>query len=174
MRAIRSILGLFIGLTVLAALGSALGAVVMKSRLTSHGEEPDEEISLVAIYSGRDFKSTARAFRSGSVLAWYGGGTVDLRGATLDPAGAVLNVRAIFGGFRLVVPETWKVERNVTAIFGGIGDARDEDAVVADGPTLMLDGFALFGGIGIVSEAPDLDLDKPIDLAPEVSAPAPA
>ena len=152
MRFLRTTLGLFFGLTILAALASALGAALMKRRLVSQGAEADDEISLVNIYTGSDFKSTASAFRGGSVLTWYGGGTVDLRAATLDPAGARLTVRAIFGGFRLVVPESWNVERRLTAVFGGIGDARDEPAVATDGPTLVLDGFALFGGIGIVSE----------------------
>jgi hypothetical protein len=174
MRPLRSIFGLFLGLTVLAAIASALTAVVMKRRLISHGAESDDEIALVTIYTGRDFVSTSHSFRGGSVLTWYGGGTVDLRGATLDPAGARLSVRAIFGGLRLVVPETWTVEKRMSAIFGGIGDARDQDDVPAGGPTLVLEGFALFGGIGIVSEAPDLDLGRPINLAPEVSAPAPA
>jgi hypothetical protein len=128
----------------------------------------------VNIYTGSDFVSTSQAFRGGSVLAWYGGATVDLRGATLDPSGATLTVRAVFGGLRLVVPETWRVEKRLTAVFGGVGDVRDSDDVATDGPTLVLDGFALFGGIGIVSAAPDLDLASPIDLAPEVSAPAPA
>jgi predicted membrane protein len=174
MRAVRSIFGLFLGLTVLAAIASALTAVVMKRRLISQGDESDDEVALVTIYTGRDFVSTSQSFRGGSVLTWYGGGTVDLRGATLDPAGARLTVRAIFGGLRLVVPETWTVEKRMAAIFGGIGDARDQDDVQADRPTRVLDGFALFGGIGIVSDAPDLDVDRATDATPEVPAPAPA
>lgn len=174
MRFLRSILGLFVGLTFLTAIASALGAVVMKRRLPSQGDEADDEIALVTIYSGRDFQSRAKAFRGGSVLTWYGGGTLDLRGANLDPHGARLTVRAIFGGLRLVVPETWRVEQRLTAIFGGIGDARDDDLITADSPVLVLDGFALFGGIGIVSDAPDFDMDRPTDVAPEVPSPAPA
>jgi len=174
MRALRSIIGLFIGLTILTAIASALSAAVLKRRMPSQGEESDDEIALVAIYSGRDFKSTATAFRGGSALTWYGGGTVDLRGATLDPAGARLTVRAVFGGLRLVVPKTWTIEKRMTAIFGGIGDVRDQDDVPVGGPTLVLDGFALFGGIGIFSDAPDLDTDLVTDVTSEVPAPAPA
>lgn len=174
MRALRTILGLFVGLTILTAIASAVSAALLKRRLPSQGEASDDEIALVTIYTGRDFTSTATAFRGGSVLTWYGGGTIDLRGATLDPAGARLTARTIFGGLRLIVPETWSVEQQATAIAGGISDTRDKDEVLADGPTLVLDGFALFGGIGIFSDAPDLDLTTPIDLAPEVSSPAPA
>lgn len=180
MRAIRNLIGLFFGLTLLTAIASAITAAVLKQRLPSRGEETDDDVDLVIIYTGRDFSSRATAFRGGSVLTWYGGGTVDLRNATLDPAGARLTIRAIFGGFRLVVPEGWTVDNRIVAIFGGVGDARDADSVMADGPTLTLDGFALFGGVGIVSEAPDLDHEgfgEAPDMAPSapempVAAPA--
>jgi predicted membrane protein len=177
MRAIRNLIGLVFGVTFLTALISAISAAVLKRRLPSRGGELDDEIALVTIYSGLDFTSRAQSFRGGSVLTWYGGGTLDLRDAILDPAGAHLTVRAIFGGFRLVVPETWRVENRMMAIFGGVGDARDSSAVLPDRPTLVLDGLALFGGVGIVSEAPDLDheiFSTTADIASEVPAPAPA
>jgi len=156
MRLLRSLFTLVFGLFLVAGIASVIGAAILKGRLKSHGEESDDEIDLVTIYEARDFTSTASAFRGGSFLAWYGGGTVDLRGATLDPAGATLDLRAVFGGIRLVVPETWQVERSTVGIFGGTGDARDLDLVSPDGPTLHLTGYAIFGGAGIVSEAPDL------------------
>lgn len=180
MRPIRNIVAAFVGLTFLTALASAITAAVLKGRMTSKGEPEDDEVGLVTIYSGRDFISTSKSFRGGSALTWYGGGTVDLRGATLDPAGARLTVRAIFGGIRLVIPETWKVEQRLVAIFGGVGDARDTEGAFETGPTLVLDGFALFGGVGIVSEAPDLDREgvsaapDMVPDVPEVPAPAPA
>ena len=69
--------------------------------------------------------SRATSFRGGSLLCWFGGGTVDLRGATLDPAGARLTIRAIFGGGLLVVPDDWQVDLKVIGIMGGVGDTRD-------------------------------------------------
>jgi predicted membrane protein len=178
MRAIRNLIGLFLGLTFLTALVSAVAAAIAKERLVSKAGETDDDISLVTIYTGQDFSSKASAFRGGSILTWYGGGTVDLRGATLDPAGATLTVRTIFGGFRLVVPETWQVVTNITPIFGGVGDARDSGAFMPDAPKLTLEGFAVFGGVGIVSEAPDLeeagDSFEQATEAPEVPAPASA
>ena len=182
MRPIRNLIVGFIGLTLVTAIASAIAALVAKDRLVSRGDAGDDEIDLVSIYTGRDLSSKATSFRGGSALAWYGGGSLDLRGATLDPAGARLSVKTIFGGFRLVVPETWRVENRLIAIFGGVGDARDTALVDELGPTLVLDGFALFGGIGIVSDAPDLDgvdAAEPMaeampETAPEVPAPVPA
>ncbi|HLX36106.1 MAG TPA: hypothetical protein VKR30_12795 [Candidatus Limnocylindrales bacterium] len=173
MRAIGKLIGLFLGLTFLTALISAITAALVKGRVLSQGVETDDEIALVTIYDGRDFQSRATSFRGGTVLTWYGGGTIDLRGATLDPAGARLSVRTIFGGFRLVVPAAWRVENRIVAIMGGVGDVRDA-AEVQDGPTLVLDGFALFGGIGIVSDAPDLDRSIPEDSIEMAGEAAPA
>jgi hypothetical protein len=144
--------------------------------LLSKGEPDDNELDLVAIYEGLDLSSRAPALRRASYTAWYGGGTLDLRGATLDPAGATLTVRALFGGFRLVVPATWRVELATVGVFGGIGDARDRDGIDAGGPILRIEGFAVFGGVGIVSDAPDLDdsaIESPADAPEWESAPAP-
>lgn len=158
MRLFRGLLGLAFGLFLVGSIASAIAAAILKGRLESRAEPNDDEIDYVAIYEGRDFGSTASSFRGGSVLTWYGGGTVDLRGATLDQAGATLELKAIFGGIRLVVPESWRVDLSTVGVFGGVGDGRDQDEVALDGPTLRVTGFAIFGGAGIVSAAPDLDL----------------
>ncbi|HEX8024968.1 MAG TPA: hypothetical protein VF484_02070 [Candidatus Limnocylindrales bacterium] len=180
MRVLAKLIGLFVGLTFITALISAISAAILKERLVSRGEEADDEVDLVTIFNGREFASKAAAFRGGSVLTWYGGGSVDLREATLDPAGARLNTRTVFGGFQLVVPETWNVRTNVVAIFGGVADTRDQSRVVPDGPTLVVDGFALFGGVQVTSEATAFaeggeamaeSIDIPVD---EVPAPLPA
>ncbi|TAJ99213.1 MAG: hypothetical protein EPO36_13050 [Chloroflexota bacterium] len=160
MRIIGGLLRTFIVLTLVAGAASAIAAFYAKGRLVSKAEPDDDELDLVAIYEGLDLSSQAPALRRASFTAWYGGGTLDLRGATLDPAGATLTVRAVFGGFRLVIPATWRVELATVGIFGGIGDGRQKDAIDAGGPILRIEGFAVFGGVGIVSDAPDLDDDR--------------
>jgi len=81
-------------------------------------------------------------------------GVVDLRHATLDPAGATIAVNALFGGGNLLVPENWNVETRVAGI-GGIGDARPKRDRSPDAPTLRVEGVAIFGGWGITSESQD-------------------
>jgi hypothetical protein len=173
MRVIGRLIRTFFVLSFIAGIASAIGAFYAKSRLASRGEPWEDELDLVAIYEGLDLASTAPALRRASYTAWYGGGTLDLRGATLDPAGATLTVRAIFGGFRLVVPATWRVQLHTVGVFGGIGDARTKELIDAGGPVLRIDGFAVFGGVGIVSEAPDLDEQATEPFAFE-STPIPA
>lgn len=171
MRSIGGLVRNFVILTMLAAVVSAVGAFVAKGRMASRGGPIDDDVDVVAIYEGLDFSSAAPALRRVAITAWYGGGTLDLRGATLDPAGAVMTVRAIFGGYQLVVPDTWRVELRAKGIFGGIGDGRKPDRVDPGSPVLTIDGFALFGGVGIMSEAADLDKAETLPVEP---APAPA
>jgi len=179
MRPITTLLRTLFVFSLLTAIASAIGAFVMKARLRSSADPAADDVDVVAIYSGSDFVSTATALRRARLTAWYGGGTLDLRGATLDPAGATLTIRAIFGGCRLVVPETSRVELSSIGIFGAVSDTRAKDRVELDRPALTIDGIAIFGGVGIVSEAPDLDhpgealaYEAPLeDLA---GAPAPA
>lgn len=163
MRAIGTALRNLIAITLLGGIASAIAAAYAKGRMLSTGAPADDEVELVAIYTGLDFQSTAPALREANVTAWYGGTTLDLRGATLDRAGATLNVRAIFGGARLVIPETWPVELRTVAIAGGVGDVRDASRIDHSLPTLTIAGWAVFGGVGILSDAPDLDREDEIE-----------
>ena len=161
MRQIANLFKAFIVLGLLAGVASAIAAAMTKRRLTADGEtivDPtDNAPEVVAIFDGVEMASTAPALRHGSLTAWYGGSSLDLREATLDPEGATLDVKAIFGGSQVIVPETWRVELKGTGILGGFGDSRDQDLVVNEGPVLTIKGLAIFGGIGITSEAPEIE-----------------
>src|SRR3989304_2897439 len=122
-----ALLRTFFVLTLIVSIASALAAIVARGRMTSHGGPADDELDLVAIFEG------------------------------MELASAEMAARAVFGGFRLVVPPTWRVETHGIGIFGGFGDARNRELVDPEGPLLTIRGLALFGGVGIVSEAPDLD-----------------
>ncbi|MEO7664387.1 MAG: LiaF domain-containing protein [Candidatus Limnocylindrales bacterium] len=156
-------------LGVVASIASAVAAAVAKGRLPSRGEPDDDELDLVAIFDGLEFTSVASSLKGARLTTWYGGATLDLRAATLDPWGATLTVRAAFGGVRVVVPESWPVKLEMTTVFGGVSDTRaaaDDEvtgpqaSATIDAPTLRIDGFAVFGGVGITSSAPDLDADE--------------
>ncbi len=137
-----------------------MGAVVyakLKGRAAVDQDPAADEVDLVATFAPLEFASTASSFRGGSVTTWFGGGTVDLRGATLDPAGATLHANALFGGGSLIVPEDWRVETRLIGI-GGAGDSRPDGNRAEGAPTLRLEGTAIFGGWGISSEPPGEEL----------------
>jgi hypothetical protein len=160
MRSIPALVRVVLIIAAAANIASVLAALVARSRLTSSGGPADDELDLIAIFGGANLASTASALRRISGAAWYGGGTLDLRGATVDPAGASVVTRAIFGGFRLVVPETWRIEIDGKAVFGGFVDARDQVLVDPGGPLLTVKGLAIFGGVAVVSTARDRDLAR--------------
>jgi hypothetical protein len=136
----------------------ALAYAMVRGRQSTAPEPDADEIDLVTTFGELKYTSTAQSFRGGQVTTWFAGGTLDLRGARIDPAGATLRTQTVFGGGNLVVPDDWRVETKILPIFGGIGDARPDGNPPEGGPTLRLEGVAIFGGWGVTSEAPGEEL----------------
>ncbi len=143
-----------LGLLLLGWIATFIGGLVLALQLKRNaGAPPDPSsdwVDLVAAFDRLDFRSTAAQFRGGQVACVFGGGILDLRDAHLDPDGAHLQTRTIFGGGEIAVPPAWHVVSTVRGI-GGLSDERDEAAIPADAPTLWIDGFALFGGFRVWS-----------------------
>lgn len=146
-------------------LGTAWAALMLStlmmaflSRSSTRREpavEPDANEVRIRIDLGpMAFTSRAAAFKLGVIDCWYGGGFVDLRQATLDPAGALLRVRAVFGGGQIVVPDGWRVIARVRGI-GGLADLRPAIDRGVDAPVLTIEGLALFGGFSVESTIPE-------------------
>jgi len=138
----------------LGVLAGMIGsAALLKQVLPSRGDEDSDELSLVAVLDGIDLKSRAKAFRGGSMLAWFGGISVDLRGAQLAP-GARLTANTLFGGIAVETPPGWRVDSTAKSLAGGVevhGTAEDDP----NAPVLTLDGMSLFGGIAVVGKPDD-------------------
>ena len=135
---------------VVTMIGGAIAARQAKERIVPVDDPEADEVTLAAIFGPIDFRSTATSFRGGTLDCWYGGGTIDLRGATLAPTGARLDVRAIFGGAQIVVPEAWHVSTRINGL-GGAGEMRPAVEPAPDAPRLDIVGTALFGGVGVTS-----------------------
>jgi hypothetical protein len=153
MRVIGRVISLFAGALFVTSVVSAIAALVTKRRFVPLDAPDADEVRVRAIFEPLTFRSTARGFRGGTVDCWYGGGVIDLRDAILDPAGALLRVRAIFGGGQILVPETWEVTLNVRGI-GGASDARPRVERPADAAHLTVEGVVVFGGFAVMSEVP--------------------
>lgn len=141
-------------------IGAAIYAAI-KRRDVELPDPAADEVDLVASFGPLEFHSEAAAFRGGSVTTMFGGGELDLRDATLDPAGATLQIKTLFGGGNLVVPEAWNIETKLSGI-GGVGDGRAKVERSPDAPTLRLEGTNWFGGWGITSTPANED-----DVLPE-------
>lgn len=164
----KRVLGRLVGLLFAAMfIVQTAGVAFALRRKREVIEAPDpasDEVALSSIFGPLDFASTAQALRGGRLSCLYGGGTLDLRGATLAPGGATLRVQAFNGGAQILVPASWRVEAKVTGL-GGVGDARPKIDRPSDAPVLRIEGWAMFGGFGIASEGPKDGDDG--SLAPE-------
>jgi hypothetical protein len=165
----RRLLGL-LGLLAIGGMVTSM-AVAYREKMRRAEQPPfDEtadEVDLAVIFESIDATSRAGAFRGGDLDLWYGGGKLDLRQATLDPAGADLRIRAIFGGLEIDVPSSWVVDVRGRAFFGGVGGARGASPVDESGPRLVLHVLAVFGGVAIISRRDD----EPIDATEVVAIP---
>jgi hypothetical protein len=142
-----------------AWVGIAIAAVFAKRAIPSRGDEDSDEVALVAVFDGIDLKSRAKAFRGGSLLAWFGGIALDLTEAELAD-GARLSINTLLGGVAIKTPPTWRIEGDVKSVFGGVktdSPARDDP----DAPVLTVEGMALLGGVALEGAAHPTPAEAP-------------
>jgi len=117
------------------------------------GTASDDDFKLMALLSGRLLMSESDSLRTGTAVAALGGIDIDLRGATLDPGGAHISLKAYLGGIRMNVPSDWKIYVDEDMRAGGIevGTA-DPETLPDDAPRLTVEAIARSGGILIESD----------------------
>jgi hypothetical protein len=147
MRFLKSVL---VGWVILVA-SSVAAALTVRRRIPSFGSEEDAEFSVVAAMDGIVFEARSQHFGEARAVAFMGGIELDLTDAGLVP-GAYLTLRAVMGGIDVVVPSDWRIEVMGRSVMGGIGNLTDPDAVGEDAPLLLIDAFAVMGGIEIHSQ----------------------
>lgn len=106
-----------------------------------------------AIFGGSRRRVDSQDFQGGEAFAMFGGIELDLRRAASTRDEILLEVNAVFGGVDIRVPETWTVTVRGAGIFGAYED-KTMDSRVAPGtkqPHLIVNGFAVFGGVTIQS-----------------------
>ena len=61
-----------------------------------------------------------------------------------------LDVVALFGGVKIIVPPSWEVKSEVVAIFGGLDDKRSLGPVSTEPRKIVkIQGVTIFGGVEI-------------------------
>lgn len=93
----------------------------------------DPEPTLVGIIGLDAHTSVARPFRSAQMTSVMGRTRLDLRQATIAEGGeAVVDVFGLMGGAEILVPETWTVDVQATAVMGAVRDRRGQRADTRD------------------------------------------
>lgn len=108
-------------------------------------------IDVVAVFGGNTQTVYSKNFKGGDISAVFGGADIIMTQADFAET-ASLDVTAIFGGIKLIVPQSWAIKSNVTALFGSVEDKRSHLTPAGEvQKVLILDGTAMFGGIEIKS-----------------------
>jgi hypothetical protein len=130
-----------------------VAGIVLSRAFEGEGTASDDDFKLMAIMDGRAVTSEAGSLRTGTAIACMGGIDIDLRGATLDPGGAHIALKAFMGGIRLLVPATWKVYVDVDSRAGGIEiKTSDPESLGEDASRITVEAITRAGGILIATE----------------------
>ena len=106
----------------------------------------EDFIDTTAIFGGVHKKIVSKNFLGGDITTIMGGTELDLTQA--DFKGQVkLDVTQVMGGTKIIVPAHWEVRSEVSAIFAGFEDKRQQPAVINPEKVLILSGTSVFGGI---------------------------
>jgi hypothetical protein len=128
-----------------------VGSSLVMQTLNRGRERPDtsDSVTMFAVMSGWKHRSNSTNFRGGDLTAFMGGCELDLRDAAI-PAGshATLDVVAVMGGAEIRVPPNWTIVSRVVPVMGGVVD-KTVPPREATGPSLILRGFVMMGGVEI-------------------------
>ena len=120
-------------------------------RRRGHGDDQSfdgDSIDDVNVFGGSEKPIVSQNFRGGNLTCIFGGSELDMRQTRLSQGTNVIDVLFLFGGSGFKVPSDWKVNTNVTAIFGGFSDKRKTPNIEITDPTKTLEirGTVIFGG----------------------------
>ena len=106
----------------------------------------EDFIDTTAFFGGVHKKIVSKSFKGGDVVTIMGGTEIDLSQADFTGI-ARLDVVQIMGATKIIVPAHWEVRTDVTAIFAGFEDKRQQPTVNNPDKVLLIDGTSLMGGI---------------------------
>jgi len=134
---------IFIGIRIL------IGRRIYRRR--THGFRNIQENSLneVSVFSGTGKRIESDAFTGGKMVAIFSGTEVDLTHVKMKGKTAELQLVAIYGGIKVVVPKGWRVISEGVGVLGGFSNNTTGHSETS--PTLTMTGAAIFGGVEIVN-----------------------
>lgn len=142
-----------VGLGILFPLLTILAGVTFVRRsvrgeaLVDVTEQSEESIRVNAVMGAANCRGVGSTLRRGDLCAMMGGIVLDLRDATPPDGRLDLEVCAVLGGIEIVVPETWRVESELTPIIGGFDDSTSRTGDAPAECVVRLTGTAFMGGV---------------------------
>ena len=110
----------------------------------------------VAIMSGLERRGHWVVPAHMTVLALMGGANLDMRDARFAAPEVVVTINAFMGGADIVVPPHVRVVMEGIGIMGGYAgpSGKVPEELVADSPTLIVRGVAIWGGVSVTRKRP--------------------
>lgn len=108
----------------------------------------EDLLNEVFVFSPVDKVFRATGFKGGKMVVVFAGGTIDLSQVETSEKEIAIEIVAVFGGVKLIVPSSWQVRSEGTAIFGGYDNRSRSDSA---GTVVHVKGSAVFGEIEIVN-----------------------
>jgi hypothetical protein len=143
MRALLKVLLFIVGSAIVARVSTYVIA-----RQLDEGSEVSDEFRRVVLLDGAEFTSRAGGLRRAEMSVALGGAKLDLRDATIDPAGADILLENTLGGMLVVVRDDWAVTVDDTLIGGGNStiEVTPLDDLPDDAPKLRVNVTTRMGG----------------------------
>jgi len=122
--------------------------VIKKPHTSLHAEAGADMLNEVNVFGGNEKPILSQNFKGGNITCVFGGSELDFRQSRLSQGKNQIDIFFMFGGCGFKVPDDWKVETNVTAIFGGFSDKRKAANIEINDPSKVLEitGLVIFGG----------------------------
>lgn len=113
--------------------------------------DSSEYIETSAVFGSVRKSVMSKDFKGGEINSVFGSAEVNLAQADITQI-VELEVNAVFGGVRLIVPLNWEIKSELTAVLGSVEDKRTvlRNANTNSDTFLVLKGTAVFGGIEII------------------------
>ena len=118
---------------------------------TSGGDGNLDTIDAVSVFGSAKTTILSKNFRGGEVVNFFGGTELNLTQADITGP-VVLELTQVFGGAKLIVPSSWKIQsESIVSVFGGVDDKRMIQPNIEPNKILILRGTNVFGGLEIKS-----------------------
>ena len=115
------------------------------------GSAQDSE-RVYGVLGGFSRKGSWQVPRRLSAVAFWGGGSLDLREARIEHREVLVRCYAIMGGLRVLVPPEVALEVRGTGFMGGFRRSARGSGVPGS-PRVVVSGFALWGGVRVQRRA---------------------
>jgi hypothetical protein len=131
------------------------------------GAPPESNLG-VAIMGGFSRRGDWVVPRQFTAIAVMGGAEIDMRDARFEQQTVTLHLLAIMGGFEVTVPDDAHVRVTGVPVMGGF-DHTASGGGEPGGPTIIIDGLALMGGVEVKRKPPTQSRSVPLGQgAPEL------